>query len=1368
MILGPSDQWNDAQEILQDDHSLRDHIQEAPASTETEHSAVTGTNVASPSSKTSDSTPAIPTLTPAHTYQEHVEAASVHNSLGGYVTVNQSPLERPPTARSPQSSESILAHSDTHAHISTPTGRVRDMQSRRRSAMEPARSNNRLSGFFSNLIHRRDTITPATARPPREERPISPVQPHSEPESRAPSPVPARSLTPPPPLPPPTLHELGLSLSAMTSDLSPSHFSSPPASGAFLAPHYLLLCHAQGLDVLPLVSPPVPQPYALVRRVAFKSVVVMEHRRVLVAIAGRRDGVRVYALEEVKKAVEWRIEVELRRERERTRREESKKAGSGNLGIDQRDSSEKRNKLSLSTPPMAEMQRNGKLTSKTSSISSPVTPKKPRPPTSQPSSSLPPIGQPPPYTSASECRPPLQSQRSTVSVNISRSRRSSLSLVVVPTVLPTASPIPYAASGSGTELADVSKNLQWFEASDDEAIDMLTAGASGGQALDERTSSIPPTRDDDRHGDIVSAATALPVRSHTIQSNRRNRPANLDLTLARSNIASAHPTDPSPSPTLLTIRQALQTSPLTDTNATIDTSCDRAPQRPPPEVDPDDEDDEDTATVPGERITLAQALLESRLPGLPPAGTTQAQEPFLIQTSPTTFGEDDLPVTTSLTDALSSHTRSVASRPERRRRRWSFLGSIFNPTGSQDMRTSPSPLYDTPLGSPVSPTSPTIREDEGRLLTRSLSNRSRPSATSTTLIPRPSTSGGPRPSHSNSIPPVPTVPSVLPSPSSHRLLPRILSNAFNPRRSNDHPHTLVLKNVNVDSKKNSAAQTPLMPQAPPPKLEYVKLPGTKGSLMIKAVETQKKSFLAILCGENGEKVELFAGTYRTALGLSRTFILPDSPKSLELQLQGDDLVEVFLVFSQNVFGLEPATVRVREVRIGRAERRAARRRVREIRNGQTDVFDTDALVLEDEDTNVNLSAGVSLPSSQDPLSRNNSTAYLAEPVHTPTGSVGAHDSALAHAEELVALASVQVGPYTTFQQLSFAPKFPLATIADDYIIPPTYPDFLGYRAEHEPDAYGSGADLASMQFNPPGLPMPVPASPSRWFYRDPKGVIHGPWKASLMQAWYKDGLLPPDLPVRKEEDKEYILLKDLRQQCVDPVHPFRSAPPPPTPQPSPPLPDASKPLLPPISLLLQPRHFGPPALFYSSRGGHSTSIVDARGRSVLKGRFVWSTDEEDNSKLSTPRMGDIKRLEAFDVRDRSVIVAMRQGGLEAMDFRDALLKPADESRTVLPNFLPPPSNTNRRGPFVWQIGTPISSSIGGAALFAKTKTGYLGKKASYPSGKSPAKGEFAGLNDGDAEFNDEIIFIGRNGNDLYLCERNGGAFRILRLCSDVS
>ena len=58
----------------------------------------------------------------------------------------------------------------------------------------------------------------------------------------------------------------------------------------------------------------------------------MEEKGVLVAIAGRRDGVRVYALEEVRKAVEWRVGVEIRREQEKQRREELKRGV--NSGVD--------------------------------------------------------------------------------------------------------------------------------------------------------------------------------------------------------------------------------------------------------------------------------------------------------------------------------------------------------------------------------------------------------------------------------------------------------------------------------------------------------------------------------------------------------------------------------------------------------------------------------------------------------------------------------------------------------------------------------------------------------------------------------------------------------------------------------------------------------------------------------------------------------------------------------------------------------------------------------------------------------------------------------------------------------------------------
>jgi hypothetical protein len=261
--------------------------------------------------------------------------------------------------------------------------------------------------------------------------------------------------------------------------------------------------------------------------------------------------------------------------------------------------------------------------------------------------------------------------------------------------------------------------------------------------------------------------------------------------------------------------------------------------------------------------------------------------------------------------------------------------------------------------------------------------------------------------------------------------------------------------------------------------------------------------LAILCGDNGEKVELFAGTYRTALGLSRTFILPDSPRSLELQLQGDDLVEVFLVFSQNVFGLEPATVRVREVRIGRGERRAARRRARETRTGEPDADAANPGDDEPQDTAVNVTIGVAVegpgPSGEDAITAGSATPSAPpatmRPPDTPAepdGTATPVNASSNPTDELLALATAQMGPFTTFQQLSFAPQFPLAAIADDYIIPPTYPSFLNYRREHEPDSKeGQSSDAAHDHISPPGLPVPAPAAPSKWYYRDPKGVVHG-------------------------------------------------------------------------------------------------------------------------------------------------------------------------------------------------------------------------------------------------------------------------------------
>ncbi|KAG8878807.1 hypothetical protein FRB97_002224 [Tulasnella sp. 331] len=484
-------------------------------------------------------------------------------------------------------------------------------------------------------------------------------------------------------------------------------------------------------------------------------------------------------------------------------------------------------------------------------------------------------------------------------------------------------------------------------------------------------------------------------------------------------------------------------------------------------------------------------------------------------------------------------------------------------------------------------------------------------------------------------------------------------------------------------------------QAPAPKLEYVKLPGTKGAIAVKAVETAKKSFLAILCGDAGEKIELFAGTYRTALGLSRTFILPDSPRSVELQLQGDDLVELFLVFGQNIFGLEPATVRVREVRIGRAERRAARRRAREVRGLAQDGGHDAAPLMEDvpqtgETVVMTIARGageVSIPVERPGHpSRSRSGRSLSIPngegitgprlegdlangggdgTQTPTtpGATAVATTVSSHGlnpEEIAALAAAaQFGPYTTFQQLSHAPSFPLGVIADDCIIPPTYKDFIQYRERHEQDATPIGELLAaaatpstlgpSVPPPPPLAPLRPPA-PEKWFYIDPKGITRGPWKANLMQTWFKDGFLPPNLPSQ-----------------------------------------------------------------------------------------------------------------------RAVIVALRQGGIEAVDVGDALFYPGDESRSSLPHFHANPSGISRRPTFVWKLGSSWQVQPG-AVEESKHKrqiTLTTSKKPGVISQKTPGKPDAHGVDDLEGCAEEEIVFLGRHRDTVYFCERSAESFRIFSLCTPI-
>jgi len=551
--------------------------------------------------------------------------------------------------------------------------------------------------------------------------------------------------------------------------------------------------------VLPLVSPPVSQPYALVRRVSFKSVVVMEHRGVLVAIAGRRDGVRVYALEEVKRAVEWRMEMELRRERDRQRRENVKKASLRLTDAHQEPSelSGKVRRQSTSTPPPGDSDRTRTGVLRKSSqghLPSPPTPppvppvpliprsataSMPRKHPQNPTIEIPqipttvPLGQPPPYVSRSDADPPSPS--------------------FVPLRDFTANPLaPPSHRHPSSSPVDEDIKADW-QSSDDEAIDVVAAGTSG-EHLDERTSSTgrpsvtarPPIM-----------AQPLPPRS---TGPRRSRPSNLDLTLARTGNVPAP--EPSPAPTMLTLRQALCPSPGGETASPA-----------PGEMDEDEEEEEGDAP-----ITLAQMLLESRIPGLPPVGTVQPQEPILLSPQP------DRQESPSLTP-VQSRANSVgqSSTRTRRRRRWSVM--ISSPSEEQPAEPSPAPSTAPPVQS-------TTR------FTRSHSFRDRSTPNLTTRSP---TDSNHQPTAS--VPDFNTIimPSQTPSRSS-RFFPRIFSNAFHGRRSDERSPPPVQTASETEGTRSMIGPPPL----PPPKLEYVKLPGTKGALMIKAVETAKKRLVYFL------------------------------------------------------------------------------------------------------------------------------------------------------------------------------------------------------------------------------------------------------------------------------------------------------------------------------------------------------------------------------------------------------------------------------------------------------------------------------------------------------------------------------------------
>ena len=554
--------------------------------------------------------------------------------------------------------------------------------------------------------------------------------------------------------------------------------------------------------------------------------------------------------------VEWRMDVEIRREKEKARREEVKRPITA-LSLIQADDSEKRGsteKQSTIVPAGANDRRAVQL-GRRSSVA--VPPGQPRPPvirtqksrsSSTRSAPVEPVGPPPAYSNSPPPRshdlPPMTTPAPVAPVPTvtprTRSRATSVSEVLAGAM----SRRHTLTSVNGERDPEDDTKGDWAS-SDDEAINVMAA-PSGSQLLDERTSAMAaaaasptgPTR-----ADMPRSQTAPSLGS---RSNRRSRPANLDLSLTRQNTNVISGPPPSPTPTLLTLQQALSIG----SNPRDEVGM----MSPELDGDADGEEDEDgepnppSPTTPTrERITLAEALFESRLPNIPPAGSRREQEPIIIHSQ--TNAEGDAPASPRTSESNSVLTRqSTGDQFNRRRRRWSVLGGVFSNPSSQSQSSIPTAPDLSTLPPPQPPAAPPeIRERRPNVLVRSHSGRV-PQAGSNIVtaapgrpLRRPSTSPGLN-SDGNitqmSADPSPSPSMIQPhsaGPSHSRFLPRILTNAL-ARRSDDVPP--LPRTAGVGSDKPLSLPPP--PHAPAPKLEYVKLPGTKGAVAVKAVETAKK------------------------------------------------------------------------------------------------------------------------------------------------------------------------------------------------------------------------------------------------------------------------------------------------------------------------------------------------------------------------------------------------------------------------------------------------------------------------------------------------------------------------------------------------
>jgi hypothetical protein len=163
---------------------------------------------------------------------------------------------------------------------------------------------------------------------------------------------------------------------------------------------------------------------------------------------------------------------------------------------------------------------------------------------------------------------------------------------------------------------------------------------------------------------------------------------------------------------------------------------------------------------------------------------------------------------------------------------------------------------------------------------------------------------------------------------------------------------------------------------------------------------------------------------------------------------GDELLDVFLVYPASIFALEPSTVRVREVGIGRNERRQARReRERQARDeaalarARADADDNDE-PLPPRDT-----VEVTTPTftTESPVVDSSPAPATRVTSSTVTGPRTPATNSLSPGVPAKA-----AHPYCTFQQLQTIPPVPPAVLASSFLIPPTYDSVVSATGRNQP------------------------------------------------------------------------------------------------------------------------------------------------------------------------------------------------------------------------------------------------------------------------------------------------------------------------------